>query len=157
MDAHLSRMGYSTATSGRSFSYTPSDSRTKIPQNVGRSSGFHPPRLERHQCDVFYVDTVSSMTSNAIHVAVLTNHSLMITVFQIQKAFNDPITRTVAFISLIFALNSLCSGIVLYMNFRTMKTMYKGFHWAKETERTRTHIVWNVCVLLSLPTIWFAW
>lgn len=52
------------------------------------------------------------------------------TVFQIQGAGNDPITRYLAFWSLICALMSLLYGCIFIIRFGTIRKTYKAAEWA---------------------------
>jgi hypothetical protein len=71
--------------------------------------------------------------------------------------YEDRLSRIATFVSLGCAINSLCNGLLLYWQFRAMKSLYDGFHWAKESERTRRSSLWNTSVLLSMPVVWLAW
>jgi len=83
--------------------------------------------------------------------------SAILTVFQIQDASDDPLTRTAALCSLISALMSLSYGIMYIIRFGSMRSMYHASRWAEEAQKTETAIFWNVWVLLALPGIWLAW
>lgn len=83
--------------------------------------------------------------------------SAILTMFQIEQAASDPITRTAGLISLICALMSLIYGCMYIIRFSTMRTMYKAARWAEEARRTNTMIWWNVWVLLAMPAVWLAW
>ncbi|KAH9987928.1 hypothetical protein BJV74DRAFT_840524 [Russula compacta] len=83
--------------------------------------------------------------------------SAILTIFQIQDAENDPLTRTAALCSLISALMSLSYGIMYIVRFGNMGSMYRASRWAEDAQRTETAIFWNVWVLLALPGVWLAW
>ncbi|KAG6894776.1 hypothetical protein C0992_004732 [Termitomyces sp. T32_za158] len=69
-------------------------------------------------------------TLNVVSALLL---SAILTMFQIQSAADDPITRTAAFLSLIYL--GPC----------------------EEARKTKTVIWWNVWVLLAMPAIWMSW
>lgn len=52
------------------------------------------------------------------------------TMFQIQGAADDPITRYVAFWSLICALLSVLYGCLFIIRFSSMRKAYKAAEWA---------------------------
>jgi hypothetical protein len=54
-----------------------------------------------------------------------------LTLFQIQEADDDPLTRTAALCSLISALMSLSYGITYIIRFGTMRSMYRASRWAE--------------------------
>ena len=54
----------------------------------------------------------------------------IMTVFQIEGAGNDPITRYLAFWSLICALLSLLYGCLFIIRFGTIRKTYKAAEWA---------------------------
>ncbi len=55
----------------------------------------------------------------------------ILTLFQIQDAENDPLTRTAALSSLVSALMSLSFGIVYIVRFDNMRSMYRASRWAE--------------------------
>ncbi|KAH9167607.1 hypothetical protein EDB89DRAFT_2074727 [Lactarius sanguifluus] len=83
--------------------------------------------------------------------------SAILTLFQIQDAADDPLTRTAALCSLVSALMSLSFGIMYIVRFDNMRSMYRASRWAEEAQKTETSIFWNVWVLLALPGVWLAW
>ncbi|KAH9007697.1 hypothetical protein EDB83DRAFT_700068 [Lactarius deliciosus] len=83
--------------------------------------------------------------------------SAILTLFQIQDAADDPVTRTAALCSLVSALMSLSFGIMYIVRFDNMRSMYRASRWAEEAQKTQTAIFWNVWVLLALPGVWLAW
>ncbi|CAA7269657.1 unnamed protein product [Cyclocybe aegerita] len=83
--------------------------------------------------------------------------SAIFTIFQIPEAASDPITRTLALISLICALMSLSYGCMYIVRFGTMRSMFHASRWAEEARKTKTSIWWNVWVLLATPAVWMAW
>lgn len=83
--------------------------------------------------------------------------SAILTLFQIQDAADDPLTRTAALCSLVSALMSLSFGIMYIVRFDNMRSMYRASRWAEEAQKTETAIFWNVWVLLALPGVWLAW
>ncbi|KAF7984351.1 hypothetical protein HWV62_15371 [Athelia sp. TMB] len=93
-------------------------------------------------------------TQNVVSALLL---SAILTMFQIEPATSDPITRTAGLISLICALMSLIYGCMYIIRFSTMRTMYKASRWAEEARRTNTILWWNVWVLLAMPAVWLAW
>ena len=64
------------------------------------------------------------------------------TVFQIQDAADDPLTRTAALYSLVSALMSLSYGILYIIRFGNMRSMYRASRWAEVN-------------VLSRPAGWF--
>ncbi|KIJ12907.1 hypothetical protein PAXINDRAFT_170945 [Paxillus involutus ATCC 200175] len=83
--------------------------------------------------------------------------SAILSMFQNSAMAGDPIVRTAALLSLTCALMSLCYGCVYIVRFGTMRSMYKATRWAEEAGRTTTFILWNVWVLLAMPSVWLAW
>ncbi|KAI0352484.1 hypothetical protein OH77DRAFT_791134 [Trametes cingulata] len=81
----------------------------------------------------------------------------ILTIFQIEDAAADPLTRWSALLSLIFALMSLSYGCVYIVQFGTMRSMDRASRWAEEAQRSRTAIFWNIWVLLATPAVWLAW
>ncbi|KAN0141546.1 hypothetical protein V8E53_000008 [Lactarius tabidus] len=79
--------------------------------------------------------------------------SAILTVFQIQNAENDPLTRTAALSSLVSALMSLSFGAVYIVCFDNMRIMYHASRWAEEAQKIETVILWNVWVLLAFPGV----
>ncbi|KAI0051467.1 hypothetical protein FA95DRAFT_1554561 [Auriscalpium vulgare] len=109
----------------------------------------------KHSWEAF-VDTLVRewKTMNVVSALLL---SAILTIFQIPDAANDPLTRTAALLSLVCALMSLCYGIVYIIRFGTMRSMYRASRFADEAQKTKTSMLWNVWVLLALPSIWLAW
>ncbi|KAF9449384.1 hypothetical protein P691DRAFT_568995 [Macrolepiota fuliginosa MF-IS2] len=92
-------------------------------------------------------------TLNIISVLLL---SAIMTMFQIQSASDDPVTRYVAFWSLTCALLSILYGCLFIIRFSTMRKASKAAEWALEARKSQT-IFWNVWVMLSMPVVWLAW
>ncbi|EKM58945.1 uncharacterized protein PHACADRAFT_25094 [Phanerochaete carnosa HHB-10118-sp] len=115
------------------------------------------PALSRfkHSWELF-VDTLIRewKTLNLVSVLLCT---AILTMFQIQDAAGDPLTRFAALFSLIFAIMSLTYGCVYIVQFGAMRSMYKASRWAEEAQKTKTFIWWNIWVLLAMPAIWLAW
>ncbi|KAJ3569976.1 hypothetical protein NP233_g4708 [Leucocoprinus birnbaumii] len=80
----------------------------------------------------------------------------VVTIFQIDGASSDPITRYMAFWSLISALLSLMYGCFFIVRFSNMRRVYKATEWAIEAQKKQT-MFWNVWVMLSMPAIWLVW
>ncbi|KAG6877815.1 hypothetical protein C0993_003599 [Termitomyces sp. T159_Od127] len=93
-------------------------------------------------------------TLNVVSALLL---SAILTMFQIQSAADDPITRNAAFLSLICALMSLSYGCMYIVRFGTMRSMFRAAKWAEEARKTKTVIWWNVWVLLAMPAVWMSW
>ncbi|KAG6833008.1 hypothetical protein H0H87_012594 [Tephrocybe sp. NHM501043] len=55
----------------------------------------------------------------------------ILTMFQIPSAADDPVTRTVALLSLICALMSLSYGCMYIVRFGTMRSMFRAAKWAE--------------------------
>ncbi|KAJ7184755.1 hypothetical protein C8R46DRAFT_1343769 [Mycena filopes] len=81
----------------------------------------------------------------------------ILTVLQIDAAASDPITRTTALLSLIFALMSLIFGSMYLMIFGAMRKMYRAANWAAETLNDHPPTLWNVWILVALPAVWLVW
>jgi len=81
----------------------------------------------------------------------------ILTMFQVNDAEDDPLTRSAALFGLIFALMSLSYGCVYIVQFGTMRSMDRASRWAEEAQKTKTAILWNIWVLLATPAIWLAW
>jgi hypothetical protein len=58
-------------------------------------------------------------------------HRAILTLFQIQDAASDPLTRTAALCSLVSALMSLSYGIMYIIRFGNMRSMYRASRWAE--------------------------
>ncbi|KAG6854026.1 hypothetical protein C0991_011231 [Blastosporella zonata] len=93
-------------------------------------------------------------TLNVVSALLL---SAILTMFQIPSAADDPVTRTVALLSLICALMSLSYGCMYIVRFGTMRSMFRAAKWAEEARKTDTLIWWNVWVLLAMPAVWMSW
>jgi len=93
-------------------------------------------------------------TLNVVSALLL---SAIMTMFQINDATVQAITRPASLISLICAVWSLIYGGVYILRFGTMRSMYKASRWALEAQRSEIYIMWNVWVLLALPAVWLAW
>ncbi|KAL1722627.1 hypothetical protein EV715DRAFT_192477 [Schizophyllum commune] len=52
---------------------------------------------------------------------------------------------------------SLLYGCLYIIRFGTMKRMHKAAAWADEAQKRRDSILWNVWVLLAMPTVWLIW
>ncbi|KAJ3574438.1 hypothetical protein NP233_g1756 [Leucocoprinus birnbaumii] len=80
----------------------------------------------------------------------------ILTIFQVEGASNDPVTRYLAFWSLIAALISLlfCSAFII--QFSRMRKPSIAIEWSFEAHTPRTAF-WSVGVMLSLPTVWLTW
>ncbi|KAJ3563178.1 hypothetical protein NP233_g9107 [Leucocoprinus birnbaumii] len=83
----------------------------------------------------------------------------ILTVFQVDGASNDPITRYLAFWSLISALLSLLYGCLFIIQFSQMKKTTVGIEWMTEAFRqdNNAKMFWAVDIMLALPAIWLAW
>jgi len=109
----------------------------------------------KHSWETF-VDTLIRewKTLNLVSVLLCT---AILTMFQIQDAAGDPLTRFAALFSLIFSIMSLTYGCIYIVQFGSMRSMYKASRWAEEAQKTKTFIWWNIWVLLAMPAIWLAW
>ncbi|KAG6328110.1 hypothetical protein ID866_10979 [Astraeus odoratus] len=83
--------------------------------------------------------------------------SAALSMFQNQEMAYDPIVRTTALLSLTCALVSLSYGCIYIAKFGTMHSMYKATRWALEAQRSTAFNLWNVWVLLAMPSVWLAW
>ncbi|KAI8984843.1 hypothetical protein BD414DRAFT_417781 [Trametes punicea] len=103
-----------------------------------------------------FVDTLMRewKTFNLVSALLCTT---ILTIFQIEDAAADPITRWSALMSLIFALMSLSYGCVYIVQFGTMRGMERASRWAEEAQKSRTALWWNIWVLLATPAVWLAW
>lgn len=115
------------------------------------------PALSRfkYSWEVFISSLLKEWKTNNVVSALLL--SAILTMFQIEPAASDPVTRTAGLLSLICALMSLIYGCMYIIRFSTMRTMYKAARWAEEARRTNTSLWWNVWVLLAMPVVWLAW
>ncbi|KAJ6599458.1 hypothetical protein B0H10DRAFT_722704 [Mycena sp. CBHHK59/15] len=52
---------------------------------------------------------------------------------------------------------SLLFGSIYIIRFGTMRKMYKAASWADEAQKGNTSILWNVWILLAMPSVWLAW
>ncbi|KAJ3564440.1 hypothetical protein NP233_g8292 [Leucocoprinus birnbaumii] len=92
-------------------------------------------------------------TLNIVSVLLL---SAIMTMFQIQGAAQDLLTRYMAFWSLLCALMSVLYGCLFIIRFGTMRKASKAAEWALEAQRSQT-VIWNVWVMLAMPIVWLAW
>ncbi|KAI5988686.1 hypothetical protein F5J12DRAFT_728082 [Pisolithus orientalis] len=83
--------------------------------------------------------------------------SATLSMFTNQEIACNPAIRSMALLSLTFALMSLSYGCIYIVQFSTMKSMYKATRWAQEVQGTSTNILWNVWIMLALPGVWLAW
>ncbi|OCH93266.1 hypothetical protein OBBRIDRAFT_338693 [Obba rivulosa] len=81
----------------------------------------------------------------------------ILTMFQIEDAADDPLTRSASLFSLVFGLMSLSYGCVYIVHFGTMRSMDRASRWAEEAQKSKTAIWWNIWVLLATPAVWLAW
>jgi hypothetical protein len=65
----------------------------------------------------------------------------ILTLFQMNDAANDPVTRGLAFLSLILALWSLIYGCIYIIQFRRMRSKY-------------TVVAWALVSITQLPSAW---
>ncbi|KAJ3868124.1 MAG: hypothetical protein NXY57DRAFT_645881 [Lentinula lateritia] len=93
-------------------------------------------------------------TLNVVSALLL---SAILTMFQIEDAATDPLTRTAALLSLICAIMSLSYGCMYIVRFGTMRSMYRASIWAEEAQKTKTVVWWNVWILLAMPAAWMSW
>ncbi|KAK7053777.1 hypothetical protein R3P38DRAFT_2852086 [Favolaschia claudopus] len=109
----------------------------------------------KHSWEEFITSLIKEWkTLNLVSALLL---SAILTIFQIPSAESDPVTRTTALLSLVFALMSLCYGCVYVVRFSTMRSMYRASKFAEEARKTDTFIWWNVWTLLSMPAVFLAW
>ncbi|KAH9853279.1 hypothetical protein C2E23DRAFT_728784 [Lenzites betulinus] len=103
-----------------------------------------------------FVDTLMRewKTFNLVSALLCTT---ILTIFQIDDAAADPITRWSSLMSLVFAIMSLSYGCVYIVQFGSMRSMDRASRWAEEAQKSRTAIWWNIWVLLATPAIWLAW
>ncbi|KAI6155961.1 hypothetical protein BKA82DRAFT_1006775 [Pisolithus tinctorius] len=83
--------------------------------------------------------------------------SATLSMFTNQAIACNPAIRSMALLSLTFALMSLSYGCIYIVRFTTMKSMYKATRWAQEVQGTSTNMLWNVWIMLALPGVWLAW
>ncbi|KAJ3785829.1 hypothetical protein GGU10DRAFT_375436 [Lentinula aff. detonsa] len=93
-------------------------------------------------------------TLNVVSALLL---SAILTMFQIEDAATDPLTRSAALLSLVCAIMSLSYGCIYIVRFGTMRSMYRASIWAEEAQKTKTLLWWNVWVLLGMPAVWMSW
>ncbi|KAI1792593.1 hypothetical protein LXA43DRAFT_972494 [Ganoderma leucocontextum] len=103
-----------------------------------------------------FVDTLMREWKTFNLVSALLTTAIL-TIFQIQDAANDPVTRWSALFSLVFALMSLSYGCAYIVHFGTMRSMDRASRWAEEARKTRAAVLWNIWVLLATPAVWLAW
>ncbi|KAF9449378.1 hypothetical protein P691DRAFT_667543, partial [Macrolepiota fuliginosa MF-IS2] len=80
----------------------------------------------------------------------------ILTIFQIDAAQSDAITRYMAFWSLISALISLLYGCFFIIRFSGMRRVHRAVEWATEAQRRQTPF-WNVWTMLAMPAVWLVW
>ncbi|EKM82242.1 hypothetical protein AGABI1DRAFT_105540 [Agaricus bisporus var. burnettii JB137-S8] len=92
-------------------------------------------------------------TFNVVSVLLL---PAIVTMFQINGATDDPVTRYLAFWSLICALLSSLYDCLFIICFPTMRKPHKAAAWAFEALKAQ-EIFWNVWVMLAMPAVWMCW
>ncbi|KAF7770741.1 hypothetical protein Agabi119p4_6715 [Agaricus bisporus var. burnettii] len=80
----------------------------------------------------------------------------ILTIFQIEGTQKDPVTRYMAFWSLISALLSLLYGCIFIIRFSGMRRVYQATEWAIEAQRNQA-LFWNVWIMLAMPAVWLVW
>ncbi|KAF5372319.1 hypothetical protein D9615_009240 [Tricholomella constricta] len=93
-------------------------------------------------------------TLNLVSVLLL---SVILTTLQLDAAIADPITRTAGLLALICSMMSLLYGCLYILRFNTMRRTHKAAEWAQEAQQTKTCMLWNVWVLLAMPSVWLSW
>ncbi|KAF9442353.1 hypothetical protein P691DRAFT_681656 [Macrolepiota fuliginosa MF-IS2] len=93
-------------------------------------------------------------TLNVLSVLLL---AAMMTIFQIQDAAQNPITRYLAFWSLFCALLSLLFSCLYIFRFGMMRKPYKAVELALEVGKNPQPVLWNMWVMLSMPLVWVSW
>lgn len=83
--------------------------------------------------------------------------SAILSIFQVPEAAEDPVTKTLALLSLVSALMSLSYGCMYIVRFSTMRSMFRASRWAEQAQKNRTLIWWNVWVMLAMPAVWMSW
>ncbi|KAJ3574435.1 hypothetical protein NP233_g1755 [Leucocoprinus birnbaumii] len=76
----------------------------------------------------------------------------ILTLFQVDGASNDPVTRSLAHWALILALWSLVYGCLYVIQFRRMRNDHTIIGWAMEAKKPHA-ILWNTWVMLALPVV----
>ncbi|KXN82386.1 hypothetical protein AN958_02615 [Leucoagaricus sp. SymC.cos] len=150
---------YTTVSTGRS-TIKPSNSSIKISvSNVTEEDVGHPKHpvlyeVLKKEWERMIDDFVEEWRTLNIISAVLVPGIL--TMFQINDAANDPVTRSLAFWSLVLALWSLVYGCLYIIQFRRMRNKYTIVVWSLETKKDRA-VFWNAWVMLALPAVSLAW
>ncbi|KAI5835630.1 hypothetical protein K523DRAFT_411388 [Schizophyllum commune Tattone D] len=124
---------------------------TMVPQHA---SNWVTPAMERFKDS--WESFINSLlrewkTQNIISALLMSG---LMSMLQIDAASSDVVTRTLCLLALIAALMSLLYGCLYIIRFGTMKRMHKAAAWADEAQKRRDSILWNVWVLLAMPTVW---
>ncbi|KAH8830265.1 hypothetical protein DL96DRAFT_929606 [Flagelloscypha sp. PMI_526] len=103
-----------------------------------------------------FVDSLTRewKTMNIVSALLL---GAQMTMFQVEDAASDPVTRYLALISLMCALMSISYGCVYIVRFSSMKSMVRASRWAEEARKHKSSIFWNLWILLCLPSLWLSW
>jgi len=103
-----------------------------------------------------FVDQVTRewKTLNVVSALLLT---AILTMFQINDAATQIVTRTASLFSLVCAVWSLIYGCAYILRFASLRSLSRASPWAHEAQNSEAYILWNVWVLLALPAIWLAW
>ncbi|KAF8905728.1 hypothetical protein CPB84DRAFT_562685 [Gymnopilus junonius] len=109
----------------------------------------------KHSWEAFIDSLVKEWKTLNVVSALLA--SAIMTIFQVPDAAGDPVTRTLALLSLISSLFSLSYGCMYIVRFGMMRSMFHASRWAEQAQKTKTLIWWNVWVLLAMPVVWMAW
>ncbi|TFK67811.1 hypothetical protein BDN72DRAFT_74695 [Pluteus cervinus] len=83
--------------------------------------------------------------------------SAIFSMFQLPSISADPLTQSVALLSLICALISLLCGCLYIVRFGSMRRRVEAQAWFKEMTKVNPFIFWNGWILLSIPAVWLSW
>ncbi|KXN85211.1 hypothetical protein AN958_11576 [Leucoagaricus sp. SymC.cos] len=124
-------------------------------QERGRLSQMPKTYLRLKQSWEYFIDNLLRewKTLNIISGLLLSG---ILTIFQVEGANADPLTRNAALCSLNCALLSLMYGCIFIIRFSGMRRVYRAAEWAIEAQHDQTAF-WNVWVMLALPAIWLVW
>ncbi|KAJ3537256.1 hypothetical protein NMY22_g5662 [Coprinellus aureogranulatus] len=109
----------------------------------------------KHSWEAFIDSLIREWKTLNVVSALLS--SAILSIFQVQEAAEDPVTRTLALLSLVSALMSLSYGCMYIVRFSTMRSMFRASKWAEQAQKTKTLIWWNVWVMLAMPVVWMSW
>ncbi|KAF9450594.1 hypothetical protein P691DRAFT_700896 [Macrolepiota fuliginosa MF-IS2] len=120
--------------------------------HVDSMGGYH--RFEKKWTSLVQKLTEEWKTMNIVSALLIPG---LLTMFQIDSAAGDPVTRYLAFCSLILATFSLLFGCFFVIQFTRTHRVIMGMEWAWSDNPSNVDKFWNVGIVLSAPAVSLAW